>query len=206
MTRKSAGNMNAATSAQQLIHGKFAHQADHSDQSRDKEFADFITHHITHMPRIDKSRNKDFADLLTGHTKRKTKIDDRPFETKEFVGLLTGHITQKRRNDNGSIGYMQYADMLTGYSTHNRAKVELHTLQETFESTGAGTTLDISMLGNNNHTPISSGIVNLTTTFSNQLNMENKDEEGTILNIVDGMNLYQQVYYPWTGHTLAEAS
>ncbi|MCD7456096.1 hypothetical protein HAX54_030623 [Datura stramonium] len=37
MKRKSVGNMNAATSAQQLIHGKFAHQADHSGQSRDKE-------------------------------------------------------------------------------------------------------------------------------------------------------------------------
>ncbi|MCD7462232.1 hypothetical protein HAX54_048039, partial [Datura stramonium] len=72
MTRKSAGNMKVATSAQHLIHGKFAHQVDHSGQSRDKEFSDFMTHHITHMTRIDESRNKNFADLLTGHTKRKT--------------------------------------------------------------------------------------------------------------------------------------
>ncbi|XP_060206327.1 putative two-component response regulator ARR13 isoform X1 [Lycium barbarum] len=106
--------------------------------------------------------------------------------------------------------------ILTGH-INQKATVELPPLPESFGggAGGSGTTLnpyyDFSMYRSVNPRPNSSGIGDLTNTLSSQLNaqpynVENKDDEGTTLNFNDGINQYQQVYFPWTGHTVAEAS
>ncbi|KAJ8552716.1 hypothetical protein K7X08_020109 [Anisodus acutangulus] len=113
------------------------------------------------------------------------------FHDKEFASLLTNHITQK-------------------------ASADLRPIPKCIASGagGSGTTLDpyydFSVVGNINPTPNSGGMVDLTNTFLSQLNalpsnVENTYEDSTTLNFIDGISQDQEVYLPWTDHTLAEA-